>query len=256
MMNTLNGKRALVTGGGQGIGSAIVEELLAQGCHVAIHYRSSAQGALTLKQAAPPGRIVECFQGDLTTEEGAKSVVAGAAAALGGLDILINNAGDLVGRRSLGEVDTAFWQKVVDVNMTTCLLATREALPYLRAAGRSTGASIVNLSSLAGRKGGHAGSLVYSATKGAILTWTRALAGELGPDGIRVNAVAPGLILETRFHQTHTTPESADQTVKSIPLGRAGTPADVARVVAFLAGEYNGFTTGATIDINGGVWCG
>ena len=125
-------------------------------------------------------------------------------------------------------------------------------MPHLARA--SEGSSIVNLASLAGRKGGHAGSLVYGTSKGAVITWTRALAGELADRGIRVNCVAPGLMLGTRFHQTHTTPESAARTVAGIPLGRAGNPEDVARPVAFLASEYDGFITGATLDINGGVY--
>jgi 3-oxoacyl-[acyl-carrier protein] reductase len=131
------------------------------------------------------------------------------------------------------------------------MLVTKAATPWLVKAQQ---ASIVNLGSLAGRKGGHAGSLVYSTAKGAILTWTRALANELGPKGIRVNAVAPGLILGTRFHNTHTTDESAQATVRQIPLGRAGAPEDIARAVTYLASEYDGFITGATLDINGGVY--
>ncbi len=137
--------------------------------------------------------------------------------------------------------------------MTSMMMITREATPFLK--NSSEGAAIINLSSLAGRKGGHAGSLVYGMAKGAVLTWTRALAAELGPDGIRVNALAPGLILGTSFHATHTTKESAEQTVSGIPLGRAGNPADIARATAFLASEYDGFITGATLDINGGVYC-
>jgi 3-oxoacyl-[acyl-carrier protein] reductase len=132
------------------------------------------------------------------------------------------------------------------------MLVTRECVPHL---AKANGASIVNLASLAGRKGGHPGSLIYSMTKGAVLTMTRALSNELGPKQIRVNAVAPGLILGTRFHNTHTTKESADETIKGIPVGRAGDVYDISRPIVFLASEYDGFITGETIDINGGVYC-
>src|SRR5260221_4106280 len=168
---------------------------------------------------------------------------------LGGLDVLVNNAGDLVERRTIQEVDAAFWERVINVNVASMLWVTRAAVPWLETGG---GASIVNLSSLAGRKGGHPGSLVYSTAKGAILTFTRALANELGPQGVRVNAVAPGMILGTSFHNTHTTPESAKATVAGIPLGRGGNAADDAPAAVFLASEYDGFITGATLDINRG----
>jgi len=251
-MGTLKGKRALVTGGGQGLGYAIVEELLTAGADVAVHYFSSKDGALKLKSHGERiGRRVESLRADLTKESEADELVDAAAKALGGLDVLINNAGDLVQRHTLEEVDLDFWQKTLDVNVTSMMLVTRAAAPWLIQAGQG---SIVNLSSLAGRKGGHPGSLVYSTAKGAVLTWTRALANELGPQGVRVNAVAPGLILGTRFHNTHTTEASAKATVQQIPLGRAGGPKDIARAVAFLASEYDGFITGATLDINGGVY--
>ena len=250
-MGRLQSKRALVTGGGQGLGRAIVEELLRQGCDVAIHYHTSSKGAESVRQAAPAGVRAQCFAADLTNDAAARGLVQQAVTFLGGLDILVNNTGDLVGRRKLEDLDLEFWQRVLDVNLTSTVLVSRYAVEHLALAKHS---SIVNLASLAGRMGGHAGSLAYSAAKGAVLTWTRSLAKELGPRGVRVNAVAPGLILGTAFHNTHTTPESAAATVVGIPLGRAGTPVDVARAVAFLASEYDGFITGATLDINGGVW--
>jgi 3-oxoacyl-[acyl-carrier protein] reductase len=251
-MGTLKAKRALVTGGGQGLGYAIVERLLEAGAEVAIHYFSSEDGARRLQErAADLGCKAEIFRADLTVETDVKAMVTAAAEALGGIDVLINNAGDLVQRHTLEEVGLEFWQRSLDVNVTSMMLVTRAAVPWIIKAGQG---SIVNLSSLAGRKGGHPGSLVYSTAKGAVLTWTRALANELGPKGIRVNAVAPGLILGTRFHTTHTTEASAQATVRQIPLGRAGKPDDVARAVVFLASEYDGFITGATLDINGGVY--
>ena len=251
-MGNLNGKRALVTGGGQGLGFATVEQLLAAGADVAIHYFSSEAGARTLKSAAgTSGRRAELFRADLTREAEAADLVNQAAKFLGGLDILVNNAGDLVERRTLQEMDREFWMRTMDINVTAMMWVTRAATPWLI---RAQQASIVNLSSLAGRKGGHAGALAYSTAKGAVLTWTRALATELARNGVRVNAVAPGLILGTRFHQTHTTAASAEATVQQIPLGRAGTPEDVARAVVYLASEYDGFITGATLDINGGVY--
>ena len=250
MSELLKGKRALVTAGAQGIGLAISRALLDEGCAVAVHYFSSAEAAEALK-AEHPGRV-DAFQADLTDPKQAERMVGEAVAFLGGLDVLVNNAGSLIGRRLLDEVDMDFWQTVIDVNVTSMMNVTRFAVPSLRAAN---GASVVNLASLAGRKGGHSGSLVYSTAKGAVLTMTRALSAELGPDGIRVNALAPGLILETSFHETHTTKESAAATIAQIPLGRAGTPGDVARAAVFLAEQLDGFMTGATLDINGGVYC-
>ena len=252
-MGSLVGKRALVTGAEQGIGKAVAEGLLEAGCDVAIHYYMGEEGPKELAGlAASLGRRARPFQADLTDEKAAVELVAKAADFLGGLDVLVNNVGGLVERRMLGAIDMAFWQTVIDINMTTMMLVTREAVPHL---ARANGASIVNLASLAGRKGGHPGSLVYSMTKGAVLTFTRALSNELGPQGIRVNAVAPGLILGTRFHNVHTTKASADETIRGIPLGRAGDVDDIARPIVFLASEYDGFITGETLDINGGVYC-
>ena len=234
------------------MGEAITRELIRQGCSVAIHYFSSASEAENLKREAnEAGVSAIALQADLRDTSQAESVVQRAVDFLGGLDILINNAGDLVARVRLEEIDDAFWNRVFDVNLKSAMAVTRAAAAALSAEGNS---SIVNLASLAGRKGGHPGSLVYSTAKGALITWTRALSEELAGRGIRVNCVAPGLILGSRFHRTHTTEESAKTTIAGIPLGRAGTPEDVARPVAFLASEYDGFITGVTLDINGGVY--
>ena len=252
----LQGKRALVTAGAQGIGLAISRHLLAAGCDVFVHYHRSSDAARGLAtEAQALGRRCAHASADLTESAGCGQLVDAAVAFLGGLDVLINNAGSLVARRSLAEADDDFWAEVMALNVGSLRRVTRAAAPHLIAAARAGGgASIVNLSSLAGRKGGHGGSLAYSTAKGAVLTFTRSLASELGPQGVRVNALAPGLILGTSFHATHTTPDAAKATVAGIPLGRGGTADDVARAAVFLAGEYDGFITGATLDINGGVY--
>lgn len=248
----LKGKNVLITAGAQGIGESITNSFIAAGANVAIHYFSSAKIALSLvEKAKAKGQNAVAIQGDLTQEVSAIQVINKAVETLGGLDILINNAGSLVGRKLLSEMEADFWQKVMDINLTSMMYVTRAAAPYLE---KNIASSIVNLASLAGRKGGHPGSLVYSTSKGAILTFTRALSSELGPKGVRVNAVAPGLILGTSFHDTHTTKASAEATIAGIPIGRAGNVEDVSRAVLYLASEYDGFITGATLDINGGVY--
>ncbi|WP_420583176.1 SDR family NAD(P)-dependent oxidoreductase [Reichenbachiella sp.] len=250
--NKIVGKNVLITAGAQGIGESITRHFIDSGAHVAIHYFSSADTANQLVDyATSKGQKAIAISGDLTKEAEANALIEKTVDALGGLDILINNAGSLVARKMLNEMESEFWHKVMDINLTSMMYVTRAATPHLEKHEHS---SIVNLASLAGRKGGHPGSLVYSTSKGAILTFTRALASELGPKGVRVNAVAPGLILGTSFHNTHTSKESADKTTAEIPIQRAGNADDVARAVLYLASEYDGFITGATLDINGGVY--
>lgn len=251
-MNKLKGKNAFVTGTSQGIGAAISKALIEAGCNVCMHYFSSEEEPMRLKKIAEDNnQKAICLQADLTNEQEAKKCVHAAVASMGSLDILINNSGSLVKRSFVGDIEMDYWQKLIDINLTTMMLVTREMIPHLN---QTDGASIVNVSSLAGRVGGHPGSLVYSMCKGAVLTWSRSLAKEVAPQNIRVNSVAPGFIQGTSFHATHTTKESAMKTIEGIPLQRAGNPDDVARAVVFLASEYDGFITGETLDINGGVY--
>ena len=252
-MGILAGKNAFVTGTSQGIGAAISETLIRAGCDICMHYFSSDDIPKKLQKIAEENnQKALCVQGDLTKEEDVVKCVKKGVEYFGSFDILVNNSGSLVKRSYILDLNLDYWKTLIDINLTTMMLITRELLPFLNTAD---GSSIINISSLAGRMGGHPGSLVYSMCKGAVLTWTRSLAKELAVRKIRVNAVAPGFIEGTRFHETHTTKENALKTISSIPLGRSGNPSDVARAVAFLASEYDGFITGETIDINGGVYC-
>ena len=256
MSNKLRGRRALVTAGAQGIGLAISRALADAGCDVFVHYRTShvAAGALCADMVEAGVRAASAH-GDLTRADECTRMVSEAVTFLGGLDILVNNAGSLVARRRFDEADDPFWAEVMALNLDSARWVTQAALKPLVEAGTSRGgASIVNLSSLAGRHGGGPGAIAYATAKGAMLTFTRGLATELGPKGVRVNAVTPGLILGSAFHARHTPEEAQRRIIGGIPLGRAGTMEDVARAVVFLAGEYDGFITGATLDINGGVY--
>jgi 3-oxoacyl-[acyl-carrier protein] reductase len=252
----LHGKRALVTAGAQGIGLAISRHLGAAGCDLFVHFRTSRDAAEQLcEEVEKLGVRAVSGSGDLTAPDECDRIVREAAEFLGGLDILVNNAGSLVARKTLAEGDDAFWADTFSLNLDSCRWVTRAALPQLvRAGSERGGASIVNLSSLAGRMGGGPGALAYATAKGAMLTFTRGLATELGPKGIRVNAVTPGLILGSTFHEVHTPLEAQKKIIAGIPLGRPGFTEDVARAVAYLASEYDGFITGATLDINGGVY--
>jgi len=253
-MNSLKGKKALVTGGASGIGRAIVEELASLGSEVFIHYHTNRESAEQLAMdIAKNGGIAYTGGADLTSEREIKILIKKVSDSFGGLDVLVNNAGDLVGRKSLEEMSIEFYRKVSAINLDSMILVIKETFPLMK---NRNGSSIVNLSSEAGRRGWgeRAGALAYSTTKGAILTLTRGLSTELAPYGIRVNAVAPGLILGSNLHSIHTAKETKKNAINSIPLKRAGTCEDTARAVAFLASEYDGFITGATLDINGGVY--
>jgi 3-oxoacyl-[acyl-carrier protein] reductase len=252
-MGTLKGKNAFITGTSQGIGATISKALIEAGCNICMHYFHSVEVPSKLQKLAEANNQKAIhLQADLTNEAEVVNCVRAGADFLGSFDVLINNSGSIVQRKYLLDIDNDYWQKLFDINLKTMMLVTREAYPYLN---KSDGSSIINLASLAGRTGGHSGSLVYSTAKGAVITWSRSLARELAPHGIRVNAVAPGFIEGTSFHEQHTSRESAIKTIKGIPLGRSGRPEDVARAVVFLASEFDGFITGETLDINGGVYC-
>jgi 3-oxoacyl-[acyl-carrier protein] reductase len=248
----LGGQVALVTGAGAGIGRAIARELASAGAAVAVHYHRSREGAeaVVAEVLAGGGKAI-AVGGDLTLREDAERVVAKAAEGLGPIDVLVNNAGDMVERRSFLDMTEELWRKVFDLNVTSTFFCSQ---PVARAMVTRKRGAIVNMSSLAAHNGGGAGAAAYSMSKSAITGLTKAMAKEFAPHGIRVNCVAPGLIGETAFHGRFTAPDAFTSIAKGIPLGRAGTPEEVARVVAFLASDASAFLVGETIEINGGAW--
>ncbi len=252
-MTSLEGQIALVTGAGAGIGRAVALELARGGAAVAVHYHRSREGAeAVVAQVKAGGGKAIAVGGDLTKREDAERVVTQAAEGLGPIDILVNNAGDMVERRPFLEMTDDLWQKVFDLNVTSTFFCSQ---PVARAmVERKRGGAIVNMSSLAAHNGGGAGAGAYAMSKAAILGLTKAMAKELAPHGIRVNCVAPGLIGDTAFHGRFTPTDAFNTIAKGIPLGRAGTPEEVARVVLCLASEARAFLAGETIEINGGAW--
>jgi 3-oxoacyl-[acyl-carrier protein] reductase len=246
----LNGKVALVTGGGSGIGRATSVALAEAGAAVAIHYFSSMSGAeeVLASLRASGGRGVS-IQADLKIRGEGDRVVGETVAAFGGLDILVNNAGHLVHRCPVAQMSDDLYQEIMDVNMTATFAVSRAALRYMLP--RRSG-SIINMSSAAAYTGGGNNATIYATSKAAIVGFTRGLAKEVGGQGIRVNAIAPGLI-GTQFHDRFSTPEGRAQTVRGIPLGREGTAEDVARAVVFLASPAAAFVTGDVLAINGGM---
>lgn len=250
-MSGLAGQVALVTGAEVGIGRATALALARDGADVAVHYFRDAAGAEDVaREITATGRRAATFQGDLTKQAEVARVVEGAVAALGRVDILVNNAGGILGRHPLVDMTEEFYHAVLDVNVLTTFLCCRAVAPGM--IERRHGA-IVNLTSLAAHNGGGPGASIYSAAKAAVFALTKAYGRELAPHGIRVNAVSPGLIGGTPFHKTFTAPEAFAATIKTIPLGRAGEPDDVANVIAFLVSDRAGFVAGETIEINGGM---
>ncbi|CAN5850163.1 SDR family oxidoreductase [soil metagenome] len=247
----LTGKVALVTGAASGIGRATALELARRGAAVAVAYRRNPDAAdAVVRQIEGAGGRAAAFACDVTRSAAVRALVAEAVEAFGRLDVLVNNAGDLVERRDVAAMTEDIFRQVFDVNVLSTWLCCQAAAPLIAAQGSGT---IVNMSSLAAHNGGGPGAFAYAGAKAAIIAMTKAMARELAPQGIRVNCVAPGLIGETDFHGRFTAPEAFAATAKTVPLGRAGTPDEVARVIAFLATEDSSYLTGETIDITGGL---
>lgn len=245
----LKGKIAVVTGGSRDIGRAIAIKLAKEGAKVVVNYHSSEKGANeTVAEIRSLGQEAIAVKADVSKMGDIALLKEKTVGAFGGkVDILVNNAGGLFERRSLGEFDVDFYDLVMGVNFKSTVFVTQAFEPLM-----GEGASIINLSSQAARDGGGAGSTLYASSKGAVSTFTRAMAKELGPKGIRVNAICPGLI-GTKFHDDFTKDEVRAKVAASTPLRREGSAEEVADLVAYLASSESSFINGNNIDINGGL---
>ena len=245
----LSDRAVLVTGASTGIGAAVAKALAAQGARVAVHYNESAAAAeAVLADIRHAGGDAVLIQGDVSKPGGSERAVAAAAEKLGGLDGLINNAGGMLGRVPTADMDDAHYARVMDLNARSVLAATKAAVPFLK---RRQG-FVINTTSIAARNGGGNGAILYAAAKGFVSTITRGHAKEFVGDGIRVNAVAPGII-STPFHDRYTSPEMLDAQRQSVPMARVGTPDECVGTYLFLASPLlSGYITGQIIEVNGG----
>ncbi len=251
MQINLEGKAALVTGGNIGIGAGIAKALAECGAQVTITYFShEAEANDTVNALKGLGCDAAMLQLDATDSAQVAALAAQAAERMQGkIDILVNNAGHLVDRVQTASMSDEHWHRVIDVNLTSAFYCTREALPYMPEGGR-----IVNMASMAARNGGGNGTVAYAASKAGVIGLTRGLAKELAPRKITVNALAPGFIAETPFHETFTGFDNYAGIISGIPLGVAGLPPDVAGAVLYYVSDLGKWVTGQVAEINGGAW--
>ena len=246
----LAGKVALVTGASSGIGHATAMAFAELGANVAINYHRNEAGAEDARQKVSElGARAVVIRADVTRGDEVRQMVERTSAELGPVDILVNNAGSLIERLRLLELTEERWDDVFDLNLKSAFLCTQAVAAAM--VERKTG-TIINVASVAGRNGGGPGATHYAAAKAGMIAMTKGFAKELAPSGVRLNAVAPGII-DTPYHEQFSTAEMMQAFVGTIPLGRVGTSAEVARVIAFLASDAASYLTGETVEINGGM---
>jgi NAD(P)-dependent dehydrogenase (short-subunit alcohol dehydrogenase family) len=252
-MMRLEGKRALITGGGTGIGRATAELFAREGARVAVSGRRPKELEETVEGVERGGGSAVAVPGDVSRAEDAERMVRTTVTALGGLDILVNNAGIIVRNASVTTVAIDDWRRVVDIDLTGVFLVSRFALLEMLRGG--PGGAIVNVSSISGIMG-DAKAAPYNAAKGGLNLLTKNMALDYAPHGIRVNAVCPGRVA-TPMPRSRLRPGEDWETVlaqwgRNIPLGRVGQPEDVARAILFLASDEAGWITGTTLVVDGG----
>lgn len=244
---SMTNKVAIVAGGGRDIGAACAIELAAKGAKVMITYHASAQGAQkVVAEIEKNGGTAVAMQADLTKPESVDATVQATLDRFGKIDTLVHVSGGLIGRKTIAEMSLSHWNEVMDVNLTSLFLMTHAVIPHM-----NEGGSIVTIASQAGRDGGGLGAVAYASSKGAVMTFTRALAKELGPN-IRVNGVCPGMI-STEFHDNFTKDAVRVNVAAATALKREGESQEVAKLVAFLASPEASYMSGTNVDINGGL---
>lgn len=249
-MGRLENKVAIVTGGARDIGRETSLKLAREGASVCINYYDNPEQAEETKSMVEEaGGKAIIVQGDMTKQEDIDNVVGKCREAFGEeIHILVNIAGGLVGRKTIDEMDLDFWNLLITLNLTSVFMVTKAVVPFMPAKS-----SIINFSSQAARDGGGPGAAAYATAKGGVLTYTKGMSKELGPKNIRVNAVSPGMI-NTTFHNTFTKPEVREKVAAGTPLRREGEANEVADLVSYLASDESSFITGASIEINGGLY--
>ena len=246
----LKNKVAIVAGGARDIGKEVSLKLASEGAKVVVNYFSSEEKAKELvKEIIDKGGEAIAVKADVTKNNQALALVDACKKAFGNeVNILVNVTGGIVARKTFADMDENFWDEVINLNVKSVFLLCKHIVPLMPA-----GSSIINFSSQAARDGGGFGAIAYATSKGAVSTFTKGLAKELGPVGIRVNAVCPGMIATT-FHDIFTKPEVRTAVTNATPLRRQGEAKEVADLVAYLASNESGFITGTNIDINGGTY--
>lgn len=245
----LAGKAVLVTGASTGIGAALAKALGAQGALVGVHYNSSRDAAEAVADAVKEaGGKAFLVRADASSSSEIARAVEDTAGAFGRLDGLVNNAGGMVGRMNYADMDDAYYDKVMDLNGRSVIAASRAAIPHLK----RQGGFIINTTSIAARNGASNGAGLYGSSKALVSNITRGMAKELIGSGIRVNAVAPGVI-DTPFHERYSTEAQLKANVATIPQGRMGTPEECVGAYLFLASEaLSSYVIGQVIEVNGG----
>lgn len=247
----LRGRRVLITGASSGIGAAVATAFGHCGARVGVHYnRSEDQARQVVADVQRNGGAAVPLQADLSEQGSGRDLVAQAQQHLGGIDVIVNNAATMVERRPFETIDDDFYSALFDLNVRAAVAVIQAAIPALTKS--EGGGVVINTTSLAARTGGGPGTALYAATKGALMSLTIGLARELGPAGIRVNAVSPGVIL-TRLHERSTSREILERERSQIPLLRHGTVNDCIGAFLFLSSNrLAGFINGVVIEVGGG----